>query len=685
MAELARWAHHVVLASNRLRLPGPAVLPAAGAVVGLYSGLLAGIFSNLIALVSAGVMALSQFARGGSLLERLGAEMSRAGWHLELILLAGLPAAGALLLARSMSPVGPARLARRRIRVLSLLVLGALALEYPLIGLSALNRALQGASAEPEHLGALPWWATVLVPAAGGLLVGRLLSGRPELHGHGIPEVQRAVREDGAGLGVRAGLLKLLASAATIGTGGSAGREGPIVYGGGAVAAGVARTLGFTRRELTILLASGAGAGIAASFNAPIAGALFAMEIILRDFDLKVLSPILLASVIATLISRSASDAVTLLQRYPYHLVSAWELVSYVALGLLCGLLAYVFVRLLHQVEDLFAGRSRARLSAFLSRRPLPIRAATGGLLVGALAVANPSVWGTGHHFTNLAAGGKLAVGFLIAACALKLVATALTIGSGGSGGTFFPATVIGAMAGGAFGTVLHHLFPSATGPGGAYALVGMGGAVAGLTRGPLTGMMMIYELTGTYQIVLPLMVACTISSALCHWLVSRHPNPGASTQDVLSRTLVRDLMVQLPAVPEHQALREAVDSVVASGETALPVLDARGEVSGLLQLHEVHEVWRDASLTNMLRAVDVVRRTAVLRAEEDLHAALAAMDREDIDVLPVLDGRARPPAIGMITRAAIRRRLQAGAASQHAAGATPVAPTEANGRRGTA
>lgn len=211
---------------------------------------------------------------------------------------------------------------KRRLQVLAFLCLGALGLYYPLVGLTVVNTALHGGRATAEQALSLPWWATLLLPTAGGWLVGGLLRRRPETHGHGIPEVQKAINQDGEGLGVRGGLLKILASAVTIGSGGSAGREGPIVYGGAAIASGVARTLGFTRRELTILLASGAGAGIAASFNAPIAGSIFALEIILREFELKVLAPIIPASVTATMVGRDVMGTTPLLRRFPYEMVS---------------------------------------------------------------------------------------------------------------------------------------------------------------------------------------------------------------------------------------------------------------------------------------------------------------------------------------------------------------------------
>ncbi|WP_200883850.1 chloride channel protein, partial [Archangium violaceum] len=451
---LRRVIHEVLSASNRLRLPGPSVLPVAGAVVGLYSGLAAGIFANLIGVVNALTFTVAFASRaprppGSSTLITLWEALAQAHWHAEYAIIGAPLAFGAVLLARVIEPGGPRDEVKRRLRLLALLVLGALALYYPLVALTALNRAFGHAEHLAETLPHLPWWIYLVAPPLGGMVVGRLLRDYPDTHGHGVPEVVRAVKGNQDLPGQR-GLLKLVASAITIGSGGSGGREGPIVYGGAAFASTVGRTLGFSRRELAILLACGAGAGISASFNAPIAGAMFAMEIILREFELRVFSPIILASVAGTLVSRGTLEAAPMLHRLGYKLVSGWEVLCYAGLGLLCGLLAYAFVRLLHHTEDFFGGRVAGGLSAWLGRRALWQRAGIGGLCAGVLLFLSPTVWGSGHDYINLAAIGHLSFAFLVTASLVKLVATAITLGSGGSGGTFFPSAVMGTMLGGA-------------------------------------------------------------------------------------------------------------------------------------------------------------------------------------------------------------------------------------------
>ncbi|MFP2912027.1 chloride channel protein [Pyxidicoccus sp. 3LFB2] len=676
---LSRLVHSLLQASNRLRLPGPSVLPVAGAVVGLYSGLAAGIFANLIGLFSGltfGAAELTHTLRRGQLKSLMEA-FSTAGWHPEYAIIGAPVALGALALSHVIQPGGPRDEVKRRLKLLALLALGALALYYPLVALAALNSVFGHSHSLPETLPHLPWWLMLLAPTLGGMAVGRLLRDRPETHGHGVPEVVRAVKSGANVVPADRGVLKLVASAITIGSGGSAGREGPIVYGGAAFASSVGRVLGFSRRELSILLACGAGAGISASFNAPIAGAVFAMEIILREFELRVFSPIILASVAGTLVSQGVLGEAPMLRRVPYELVSGGEVLAYAGLGIACGLLAFAFVRLLHGVEHYFHGRGGGRLSPWLAKRPLALRAGLGGLCAGLLAFLSPTVWGSGHDYINLAAMGRLPFLFLVTACVLKLVATALTIGSGGSGGTFFPAAVIGAMAGGAFGTLVHYVFPASTGPSGAYALVGMGGAVAALNRGPLTGMMMLYELSGNHDIILPLMVTCTIASALCHYLTERKAPKVQSDVDLLEGTPVRAVMANLPPVPAGTPLRVLTDLLLTSEAGTLPVLDTAGHVYGTVQVEHLREVWRDESVYPLLVASDLARRRPLLSPDADLAHALRVMDQEDVDALPVTTPPGSPTC-GLLTRGAVRRFLFSQHAKAHSKGDAPFSPTEA-------
>ena len=665
-------------ALDRLRLPGATVLPVAGAVVGLYGGLAAGVFANLIGVVGGVVFGWPQVIdivrRGSGTREALQDSLAHAHWHPEYLVI-GVPLALSALGLTQLIRTGGARdVARKRLRVLALLVLGALALYYPLVAMAAVNAVFGHGGDLLAVLPTLPIWARILVPAAGGALVGRLLQAHPGTRGHGVPEVVAAVQQNPESLTARRGLRKLLASALTIGTGGSAGREGPIVYGGAAFGSAVGRTLGFTRRELSVLLAAGAGAGIAASFNTPIGGAVFALEIILREFELKVFSPIFLASVTATLVARGVMGNAAMLDRVTYQLQSGWEILAYAALGLLCGLLAYAFVRLLHWCEELFDGKKTGALSTWLGQQRLPVRAALGGLVVGALGLLSPTVWGVGHESLNLATAEKLTLAYLVVACALKLVATCITLGSGGSGGTFFAAVVIGGMGGGAFGELLRHLVPGAAIHSGGYALAGMGGCVAGFTRGPLTGLIIMYELAGNTSAILPLMVTCTIASALCHALVERNSPRALTEADVLRRTPVSEAMVRCPAVPASTRLRALFDQLVSSESGALPVLDEHGNPAGLVQVEDLREVWKDAGLDPVLVALDLMRPVRPVLAQASLAEALARMDAADLDALPVVDPDRPAYPYGIVTRTGAQRVKRRVLGSS---GLPTMAPTE--------
>jgi len=647
-----RWLLKLLAATNRLRLPGPSVLPVAGAVVGVYAGLAAGLFANLIALVSGLSLGFPRLvdalrSESGARLE-LAEAFAEARWHFEYLIV-GIPLGlGALGLARLILPGGPRDEVKRRLQVLGLLVLGALSLYYPLVALAAVNSVLGHMHNGGHHLEQLPWWLVPLLPMFGGALVGHVLRNRPEAHGHGVPEVVKAVEREGR-LPARDGVLKLVASAITIGTGGSAGREGPIVFGGAAFGSAVGRTLGFSRRELAILLASGAGAGIAASFNAPIAGAIFAMEIILRELQLRVFSPIILASVTATMVGRGVMGNAAMIRRVGYTMVSGWEIVFYALLGLLTGLLAYAFIRLMHVLEDFFHGKKPGRLSALLGRQPLPLRAALGGLLVGGLALVHPVVWGTGHEAINEAALRALPLLLLATGCVLKLVATALTLGSGGSGGTFFPMTVMGALAGGAFGEVLHAAMPGITAPSGAYAMVGMGGAVAALTRGPLTGLMMVYELSGNYAIILPLMVTCTIASGLCHALVERKAGGDVHAP---RRTPVKGLVTWVePVGPELSALALR-ERLLTAPVAALPVRATDGQLVGVVTASTLGERWSQVESGATVATLAELARP--VSQELSVGEVLALMEARGVDALPV-QGEGR---VGVVTRVGLERFL---------------------------
>jgi len=354
----------------------------------------------------------------------------------------------------------------------------------------------------------VPWlgpYFVLLAPVAAGLLYGPLVSRfAPEARGHGVPEVMYAVAERGGRIPPQVTVVKALASALCIGGGGSVGREGPIVQIGSAWGSSVGRLTGVPAHRLRILVACGAAGGIAATFNAPLAGPFFAMELILREFTVESFGAVVLSSVTATVIGRAAFGSAPFLTLPAFTLRSGWEYLIFAVLGVVIGAVGVGFTRLLYLIED---------ACDWAWRGPEWLRPAVGGPALGALLLVLPQMYGVGYPVLANAIDGKYVLWMLLILMVGKMIATSLTIGIGGSGGVFAPSLFIGAMGGTAFGIVVHQLFPAVTAAPGMYGLIGMGAAFAGATRAAITGVIILFELTGEYTIILPLMLAIVLAT----------------------------------------------------------------------------------------------------------------------------------------------------------------------------
>ncbi|HEY6789168.1 MAG TPA: chloride channel protein, partial [Trebonia sp.] len=369
-----------------------------------------------------------------------------------------------------------------------------------------------GHAANP-HVAFLGPFFVLLAPVAAGLLYGPLVSRfAPEARGHGVPEVMYAVARRGGRISPKVAVVKSLASALCIGGGGSVGREGPIVQIGSALGSSLGGWVKVPEDRLRILVACGAAGGIAATFNAPLAGVFFAMELILLNFAAESFAMVVLASVTASVIGRAAFGDAPFLHLPDFTVTHPQQYAAFAVLGVLAGIVGVVFTRVLYKVED---------ACDFAWRGPDWARPAAGGLLLGGLLLALPEMYGVGYPVLDNGVYGAYTIGFVLVLMAGKMLATSLTIGIGGSGGVFAPSLFIGAMFGSAFGQALGHLAPGAAGPSGAYALIGMGAVFAGAARAPITAVVIMYELTGDYAIILPLMAAIALASAVSR-LMSR-------------------------------------------------------------------------------------------------------------------------------------------------------------------
>jgi len=311
-----------------------------------------------------------------------------------------------------------------------------------------------------------PWYLKIIIPVLGGLIVGPLIYFlAPEAKGHGVAEVMEAILMKGGKIRPRVAVIKGFASAITIGTGGSVGREGPIIQIGSSLGSTVGQFFKVHTSRMKTLVGCGAAAGIAAAFNAPIAGALFAVEIILMDFAVTQFSPIVISSVMATIISQSYEGKFIEFQVPAYHYVSPNEFFFYVMLGVLCAVVSFLFIKFLYYSENFFNKKIKF---------PEYLKPVLGGVCIGLMALLFPEIMGMGYDSINLALHGNMFWSLALALIFLKIIATSVTLGSGGSGGVFAPSLFIGTVTGAFFGYFVHLYFPNITPSPAAYALVAM-------------------------------------------------------------------------------------------------------------------------------------------------------------------------------------------------------------------
>ena len=510
----------------------------------------------------------------------------------------------------------------------------------------------------------LPWLGplfVVLAPAAGGLLYGPLIERfAREARGHGVPEVMLAVAERGGRISPAVAVVKSLASALCIGSGGSVGREGPIVQIGSALGSTLGQLVRLPESRLRLLVACGAAGGISATFNAPIAGVFFGLELILRDFETESFGVVVLASITAAVIGRAAFGSRAFLTLPPFHLVSTAEFGLYAALGLLAAVVGVAFIRVLYGLED---------LADQLWRGPDWLRPGAGGLLLGLLLLALPQMYGVGYPVLEGGIRGDYAVWFLLVLLGAKMLATSLTIAIGGSGGVFAPSLFIGAMLGTAFGDVVHGLLPGLTAPPGAYGLVGMGAVFAGAARAPITAVLILFDLTGDYTIILPLMAAIVLATGASAALsgetiytlklrrrgIDLLRGRAANLMEVLS---VSEAMRPLPAgVPQDLALGEVIERFAREEVAALPVVDAEGAYRGTVTAQEVERAMRDNALD--LVAGDLAQSTPTLAPEQSLERALGLLVRDERAGLPVVTADDRS-VVGWLTHRDVLRAYNA-------------------------
>ena len=497
-----------------------------------------------------------------------------------------------------------------------------------------------------------PWFLTILIPAAGGLIIGPIIYyGAREAKGHGVPEIMESLILRAGKIRNRVSVIKSIASSICIGSGGSTGREGPIVQISASLASTIGQVFKIKIRGMRTLVAAGAGAGIGATFNAPIAGALFAVEVILGEFGIFSFSPIIIASVIATWTSRMITGDFSAFAVPKYSLISFWEFGPYVLLGIMSGLVAILFIKALYFLED--------RFEAFRIH-PI-IKPAIGGLLVGAIGLGLPQVFGVSYEAIDACLQNQLGFWLALMLIFAKVLSTSLTLGSGGSGGIFAPSLFLGAMTGNFIGSIFHNMAPSSFSSPGAFSLVGMGAVVAAATHAPITAIIIIFELTNDYKIILPLMLSCIIASLITAGLheesiyTLKLKRRGILFKEgrevnILRSFPVRDLISQDYQVflnTDHAG--RIIDRAISGKHHAFQIIDAYKNYVGCFSLNQLKTtLFHKDVLDSLIIAQDLSIPGIQIDIDDNLERAMEIFGREDVAEIAVLENK---KLIGVIKR----------------------------------
>jgi chloride channel protein, CIC family len=429
------------------------------------------------------------------------------------------------------------------------------------------------------HFPGLGIWFLLLIPIVGGILYGPLIQRfAQEARGHGVPEVMLAVAENGGRIRPQVTVVKALASAICIGTGGSVGREGPIVQIGSAFASTLGQWVQMSETRLRTIVACGAAGGIAATFNAPLTGVFFGFEIILREFSIDALFGTILSAVAADLVSRAVFGSAPFFSNLPHNLVVHYDrtYLLIAVLGITSGLLGWGFKSFLYKLEDFG--------DALWKQRPEWARPAVGGIALGALLLLIPQMYGVGYPVMAKAIAGQYVLWFLIILLFGKILATSLTLSIGGSGGIFAPSLFIGAMEGMAFGSIVEHLFGHVVSNPAVFAVVAMGGVFGAAAQAPLTAIASALEMTGNFTLTVPVMLVVGIATA-----ISKRLSYGSIYTTKLLRRGI-DIERPLPTNVLHTMTVADVMQPVGMGTTAVE-LGASAE--GPFRVgHDVHDGW---------------------------------------------------------------------------------------------
>ncbi|MFC1650082.1 chloride channel protein [Candidatus Latescibacterota bacterium] len=498
------------------------------------------------------------------------------------------------------------------------------------------------ADMSPESLLLIPLHIRILIPAIGGLIVGPMIYfWAREAKGHGVPEVMLAVIEKNSVIRPVVVFVKTFASAISIASGGSVGREGPIVQIGAAIASTTGQLFKLRPAQMKTILGCGVAAGIGATFNAPIAGTIFALELIVSDFGLTSFTPIIVAAVTSTSITRHFEGNTLAFYLPQFEMVTIWELFIYLFLGLIAGLVGYLFNKILYGSEDVF---TKLKFPSWL-------KASLGGLIIGLIAIKFPHIMGVGYETIGGLFNGEFTLWLIISLIFIKILATSITIGSGGSGGIFAPSLFIGAMLGGAFGTVVNMILPEVTGSVGAYALVGMAAVNGACTLAPLSSIIILIELTDNYGIILPLMLTVVISTFVSRRIsadsiyTKKLARKGIQVHqgedvNILKSVGVKDILRHDESVISGNAsFEELINLALNKHRNVIFIVDSENKYTGLISLQQLkHALSKTDSNTDKKSIGELAEYSPPVSISESLDTVLNAFGESGFDRLPVVD-----------------------------------------------
>ncbi len=501
-------------------------------------------------------------------------------------------------------------------------------------------------------------WAVLLLPTLGGLLAGFLIFRfAPEAEGHGTDAMVKAFHRLQGDIRRRVPPLKAIASIITIGSGGSAGREGPIAQIGAGFGSFLGGLLKLGPRERRLLMLAGAAGGIGAIFRAPLGASLFVCEVLYREAELEAdaLIPAIISSIVSYSLFTSIFETGFLFETPDLVFRSVSELPVYIVLGLLCAGFGLLYVRVFYGVHTLF-GRLKI---------PKLLKPALGGLLLGCLALMWPQVLSGGYGYIQSAIDGKILVSMMLLIAVLKILATSLTISSGGSGGVFGPSLFIGAMLGGAVGFGAQEMFPGLIDDPAAFVLVGMGGFFAGVAKVPIASLIMVSEMTGSYGLLVPLMLVSVISFMFSRrWTLYIEQVPGRLDSpahlgdfviDILEQMTVADILEpdrRIETIPENMPLKRILPIVAQAEGRYFPIVNADGGMTGIFSLTDIRRVFHEDAIIDLLIAKEIATEEVLtVTPQDDLSIALRKFTLKDINDLPVVSPDDPQHILGMINR----------------------------------